>query len=239
MRNPSNKFILILMVFFLIAIFSFGGYIAVHGHKSITLTPQFTMITVSQNDTIFALSDFNNSHDTYLWNVIFTSGNFRKVETVNTFHSNILKIRSNKTGEYSISLNFSQPQVHIMSNIVHVSVLSKPSNLRISSNLTSTNLTTPVTFFVSKLPYNSSRVLTGFEWFANGTLLQNYAGSTATVLFQRAGLYSVYAEAILYNGSSIISNRIQMRVTPSGSWNGSDMATVGGYFVGPLLIHTP
>ena len=239
MRIPSKKFIVILVVFFLISILSVGAYIAAHGHKSITLTPQFTVITVYQNDTIFALSDFNKSQGTYLWNVTFTSGNFRKVETVNTFNYNVLKIKSNKTGEYAISLNFSVSQMHIRSNVVHISVLNKSSNLRISSNLASTNLTSPVTFFVSRLPYNSSRVTTGFEWFVDGTPLQNYAGPTATVLFQKAGVYSVYAEAILYNGSSIISNAIQIQVTSSGFWNGSDMAAIGGYFVGPMLVHTP
>ena len=122
---------------------------------------------------------------------------------------------------------------------VGIQNIQNNSHLAIEADSKSTNLSTPVTFYTVGIPADSREAVTGFEWFINGTPLQSDAGPTATVLFQRAGIYQVYAEAVFYNGSSIMSNRVQMQVVPSGFWNGSDMAAVGGYYSGPLLIHAP
>ena len=239
MRISSAKFFIIIVVATLIITFSAGVYVVNIYSKSIALTPQNTVVTVDQNDIILALSNFNTSQGNFTWSIIRQGVDLRDAETVYTSHFNSLKFSANVTGEYIISTFFSSSRIHIQSNDVQVLVINKDSSLVIDSDFQVANLTSPIKFFALRVPYNDSNIVTGYEWFVNGTPLQQYIGSTATVLFHRAGIYSVYARAVLYNGTTIVSNTVEIPVVPSGFWNGSDMAGVGGYVNGPLFIHTP
>jgi hypothetical protein len=208
--------------------------------NKVKVIPSDTMVTVGRNDTLFAFIDNKITRQgSFTWKVELLSSNVPFSSSVTIENGSSFEFRENRVGTYGVSLIYNFHSLKLQSNKVEIDVVNGSTTLLINSDHIYGNLTDPIAFSVTHRPDLGSDLLLGYRWYVDGNPLNQYTSSRISVLFRRAGVYSVYARALLYNGSSINSNIINTTVVPSGYWNGSDMAAGSGYFSGPLLVHTP
>jgi len=172
--------------------------------NKVIVVPSKTIISVGQNDTLLTfVRNRITTQGSFTWNVKLLSSNGTFSSSVTIINNNSFEFRENRVGVYSVSLIYYFNSLKLQSNKVEIDVVNAINTLLIKSKHIYGNLTASIAFSVLHNPYLGSDLLLGYRWYVNGNPLQDDTSPIISIMFQRAGVYSVYARALLYNGSSI------------------------------------